>query len=131
MAWWWQKLQWSERAELRPAGEALSSTQVSYAELLIDFELTTGLRCSKDGQARDSWSERAKLLRVVLKILLNLRGGKGGGLHKFYGENRGRPSTSLAVFGAKRLPGLNRPPVFALGLSAVRCIATNAWAASL
>ena len=86
---------------------------------------------TRDGQARESWSERAKLLRVVLKNLFNLRGGKGGGLNKFSGENKGRACTSLAVFGGKTLPGLNRRPVFVSGLNAVRCIAANAWAASL
>jgi hypothetical protein len=128
VAWWWQQLVWTSRAELRPTGCSLASHQVTFLELLVDFELATGVICDRSQVARSSWDTRAKLLRVLIKNVIRLRGGKGWtNLAKSFGEQRA--IASLASFGAKRLPGLGRRPVFVNRNSTIRCIATNAWAA--
>ena len=102
--------------------------QVTWLELVIDFELSTGLRCQEDRSEERSWEEKAALLKKVVRSLAQARGTeKGNKMIKAYGDNR--QVFTLGGFGAKGLGGLDRKPQFLSGLNAVHCIAMNAWRA--
>ncbi len=104
---------------------------MTWLELLVDFELYTGITCqtpSKDEQS--TWGQRALLLKKVVKTLLACRGGGPGALKKDYGcSNR---VTSLAPFGQHYAQGLRRRAMFAAGKATHRAVGANAytWAIS-
>ena len=127
VAWWWSQLKWSARAGGRAEG-TLAEYQVSWLELVVDFELTTGRACDRDCPTKSPWATRAKLLRVIVKALLTVRGDNWKDLPKAFGD--GRKTMTLAPFGAGRLPGLQRRPAFVGGVATIRCIGSNAWAAA-
>jgi hypothetical protein len=127
VAWWWCQLKWTARAGGRAEG-TLAEHQVAWLELVVDFELTTGRACDRDCSSRSPWAARAKLLRVIVKALLAVRGDNWKDLPKAFGD--GRKTMTLAPFGAGRLPGLQRRPAFVGGVATIKCIGSNAWAAA-
>ena len=69
---WWQKLSWSPISTMEGQGH---SHQVSWLELLVEFELHTGVRCCEANACpMPSWGERAKLLQKVVTQVLKVRG---------------------------------------------------------
>ena len=99
------KLRWAERSACRTGGNKVSR-QVSWLELLVDFELTTGMACQRElEESKAKWSERAKLLRIIVNAMLKVKGIDWKTIQKGFGD--GRAMSSLAVFGAYRLPGLD------------------------
>ena len=111
---------------MKSAAESLP--RVALLELVIGFELSTGLRCQEDRSEERSWEEKAALLKKVVRSLVQARGiEKGNKLMKVCGDNR--QVFTLGGFGARGLGGLDRKPQFVSGLNAVHCIATNAWRA--
>ena len=116
---WWSKLTWSHRFPGELKG-------VTWLELLIDFELSTGINCCRPSKAAtDSWGQRAELLRHIVKLMLKVRGGGSKALENDYGVSP--RVSSLSVFGAKFLPGLSRRPTFVSGARTPKATAVNAW----
>ena len=96
-------------------------------ELVIDFELSTGGMCQKDTVEKATWGARAVLLKHIIKLLMLVRGTRGNLMKLHFGENK--QTSSLACFGALKLEGLRRRPVFSKGECSTKCMARNAWAA--
>ena len=65
---WWQQLTWSSIRSDKGDGY---SHQLAWLELLVDFEVATGIRCcSANACPLPPWGERAKhLQRTVTQIL--------------------------------------------------------------
>jgi len=123
---WWNRLRWTPR---KTGPEGRLKSEVTWAELLVDFEITTGVKCQRpDGNEEESWGVRSLLLKKVVRALVTARGGGLKALDKHYGSNK--RSTSLAPFGQHYLPGLDRRPVFAGGAATLKAIGVNAcsWA---
>ena len=102
---------------------------MTWFELLVDFELTAGVKCqSLELEEQLPWGDRARVLMRVIKALLTCRGGGPGALKKNFGY--GKRTASLAPFGLRHLPGLQRRPVFAAGLATSRVVGASActWA---
>ena len=114
---WWGQLKWGERN----AGQLKG---VTWLELLVDFELATGINCKKP-QGEATWGSRAELLRGIVKLVLKVRGPGAGALETFFGTSK--RITSLAPFGAKFLSGVLRRPVFVAGEATIKAVAVNAW----
>ena len=126
VAEWWGKLTWSYRSS---DVEGRQQAEVTWFELLVDFELTAGVKCqSPELEEQLPWGDRARVLMRVIKALLTCRGGGPGALKKNFGYSK--RTASLAPFGLRHLPGLQRRPVFAAGLATTRAVGANActWA---
>ena len=100
---------------------------MTWLELVIDFELSTGVMCQRDTVDKASWGARAVLLKHIIKLLMLVRGTRGNLMKLHFGENK--QTSSLASFGALKLEGLRRRPVFVKGEASTNCMAKNAWAA--
>ena len=114
---WWSQLKWGERNAGLLKG-------VTWLELLVDFEIASGINCKRP-QGEAAWGARAGLLRGIVKLILKVRGPGTGAMEKFFGTSK--RITALAPFGAKFLPGLLRKPVFVAGEATVKAVAVNAW----
>jgi hypothetical protein len=114
---WWSGLRWADRNPGLLRG-------VTWLELLIDFELSSGVNCMRPNTAA-TWGDRAEMLRSIVKLVLKVRGSGVQALEKDYGTSR--RITSLAPFGALHLSGLLRRPVFVSGMAAWKASAVNAW----
>ena len=128
VAGWWSKLSWSAR---KAGAEGRQLAEVTWTELLVDFEITTGAKCQKpNGDEDESWGVRSLLLKKVVRAVLTARGGGPKAVDKHFGCNR--RTTSLAPFGQHYLPGRDRRPVFAGGAATVKAVGVNAcsWALS-
>ena len=100
---------------------------VTWLELVIDFERSTGVMCQRDTVDKASWGARAVLLKHIIKLLMLVRGTRGNLMKLHFGENK--QTSSLASFGALKLEGLRRRSVFVKGEASTNCMARNAWAA--
>ena len=119
---------WSTR---KAGAEGRLRAEVTWAELLVDFEVTSGVKCQRPNSDEDEcWGVRSLLLKKVVRALVTARGGGLKALDKHYGSNK--RTTSLAPFGQHYLPGLDRRPVFAGGAATTKAIGVNAcsWALS-
>lgn len=123
--WWLEQLRWSERDEVED-GKRLIQKRTTFLELVVDFELATGVSCDYDEAEKGTWGERAMLLKKVIRSIVSVRGPKHGTtMKKLFGEIR--LCSSLVAFGAGRMEGLRRKPEFFTREAAIRCIAKNAW----
>ena len=118
VAAWWQLLSWSPLAATRG-----SKDKVTWLELVIDFELSTGVNCAHPDKVT-GWGEKAVMLRQVVKLILSARGGGPKELHNLYGEDKN--VYTLAPFGKKEAAGLRRRPKF-VDESTPKAVARNAW----
>ena len=98
---------------------------MSWLELLVDFEVDSGLRCMQDEPVTPSWGVRAVLLKHIVKIMLIVRGKGPKTMDKHWGCTK--RIASLAPFGCLELEGLLRRPAFAGGVTTTRAVARNAW----
>ena len=114
---WWVQLRWGDRKPGLLKG-------VTWLELLVDFELSSGVNCMQP-QGKATWGDRAELLRNIGKFVLKVRSPQKEALETVYGNSR--RITALAPFGALHLGGLLRRPVFVSGPAASKAIAVNAW----
>ena len=120
---WWQKLSWSPISSIRGQGH---SRQVTWLELLVDFELYTGTRCcDASASPLPTWGERASLLHKVVNKVLRVRGDGLKDLRINYGFSYA--VSTLAPFGEARLKGLLRRPRFASGDATNRAVAKSCW----
>ena len=53
---WWGKLKRTCKTEERPIGSKAAEYQVSILELVVDFELSTGMRMAKDEAQLPDWN---------------------------------------------------------------------------
>jgi hypothetical protein len=113
---WWSKLKWGQRYAGKLKG-------VTWLELLVDFEIASGINCKRP-QNEANWGARAELLRGIVKLILKVRGNEGT-METIYGTSP--RITALAPFGAKFLSGLLRRPKFVAGEATIKAIAVNAW----
>ena len=67
VGWWWQQLTWSEKDCHRPDGVTSAQRQVTMLELVIDFEIATGIRCDRNKEGCSTWGEKAELLTLIIK----------------------------------------------------------------
>jgi len=81
---WWGALTWSSRTENRTGSR--SENEVSWLELVVDFELATGHRCTTDVGQEATWGERAKILKSVITKLVEVRGINANALKTWYGK---------------------------------------------
>ena len=75
--WWWSRLRWTPKSDHKNIGASnagKAKKKVTWLELVIDFELTTGLRCQEDRTEERSWEEKATLLKKIIRSLVNTRG---------------------------------------------------------
>ncbi len=100
---------------------------MTWLELVIDFELSTGVMRQRDTANKANWGTRAVLLKHIIKLLMLVRGTRGNLMKLHFGESK--QTSSLASFGALKLEGLRRRPVFVKGEASTNCMARNAWAA--
>jgi hypothetical protein len=114
---WWSQLKWGERNAGLLKG-------VTWLELLVDFEIATGVNCKRP-QGEANWGSRAELLRGIIKLILKVRGPGAGAMETFFGTSK--RITALAPVGAKFLSGLLRKPVFVAGEATIDAVAVNAW----
>ncbi len=126
VSWWWEELRWSPRAENRPEDQ-IHVDYITWLELVIDFELSTGVMCQRDTANKANWGTSAVLLKHIIKLLMLVRGTRGNLMKLHFGENK--QTSSLACSGALKLEGLRRRPIFVKGESSTNCMARNAWAA--
>ena len=70
---WWSKLKWGQRRAGMLKG-------VTWLELLVDFEIASGINCKKQ-QDEANWGARAELLRGIVKLIIKVR-GTGGTMEK-------------------------------------------------
>ena len=113
---WWQKLRWGPKLPGHLNG-------VFWLELLVDFELSTGVDC-KQPQLTADWGKRAELLRSVLKLILKVRSPVPEALAATFGASR--RISSLAPFGFQFLGGLTRRVTF-VSKATPKGVAVNAW----
>ena len=97
---------------------------VTWLELLVDFEVASGL-CYKHPQSTADWGKRAEMLRGIVKLILQVRGPGRVALETIYGTPR--RIISVAPCGALHIGGLLRRPTFVSGHTTIRAIAVNAW----
>ena len=126
-AWWWQQLRWTCMDSEREYGSSLASHQVSFMELVIDFEISTGFRCDRHNVQEHTWGTKAETLAKRIEMLTEVRKSSMGELKAGFGKSN--KVTSLAPFGARNVVGLKRRPAFVAGMATIRCIATNAFRA--
>ena len=125
--WWWSKLSWTTRSENRSGLRSLH--EVTWLELVIDFEPSTGPKCVTENSEDLTWGGRARLLKYIIKKLLQVRGIRADVLKTWYGEHKPRVA-SLASFGLNAAQGLRRRPYFHHP-QALSCIGKNAFFAEL
>ena len=101
---------------------------MTWVELVIDFELATGIRCASDFTESPTWSARAKMLKYIVKKLLEVRSLQAGDLKLWYGDHQPGVA-SLASFGLKLAAGLRRRPRF-VHPQTLRCVGKNAYSAA-
>ena len=97
---------------------------VTWLEMVVDFEIASGINCKKP-QGEATWGARAELLRGIVKLILTVRGKGAGEMKAFFGTSK--RITSLAPFGAMFLSGLLRKPEFVAGEATTKAVAINAW----
>ena len=97
---------------------------MTWLELVIGFELSSGVNCSHPDKVT-GWGEKAVTLRQVVKLILSARGEGPKELHNLYGEDKN--VYTLAPFGKKEAAGLRRRPRF-VDDSTPKAVARNAWA---
>ena len=125
---WLNLLEWRPRAE-----EDHSNTPdntATHLELLVDFELTSGIRFGDDGPTVLTWAEKARILGYYIKTIarvytVELDGFKTGFMKAL------RPildAASLAPLGAPVLSGYARKPHWS-NQSTPSAVATNLWKA--
>ena len=109
--WYFNTLRWGEVKD-RNLSEHFTSRQCSFAELAIDFELSTGVRLvHKDGTTATTWAQRAHQIKLLVKAIVRFCGLKAGTSYKKFFEPQGDVST-LKSFGIGTIPGVNRRPRF-------------------
>ena len=122
VARWWTTLRWSPIKTDKGEGHA---RQVSWLELLLDFEIASGTRCCEPDMVKtSSWGKRSELLHKIVVTLHKVRGGSQN-LKSAFGVSYA--VSTLAPFGEPRLKGLLRRPRFAGGETTTRAIARAAW----
>ena len=94
VSWWWEKLKWSPRAENRPEDQRQVDYTITWMELVIDFELSTGVMCQKDTADKAAWGARAVLLKHIIKLIMLVRGTPGHLLKPHFGVTQ--QTSSLA-----------------------------------
>lgn len=110
-------MSWSAR---KARAEGRQRAEVTWAELLVDFGITSGVKCQMPNNEEDEcWGVQSLLPKKVVKAVVIARGGPKA-LGKHYGCNR--RTTSLAPFGQHYLPGLDRRPAFARGAATAKAI---------
>lgn len=114
---WCEKLKWGDRQPGQLKG-------VTWLELVTDFEIAAGINCQRP-QGKDTWGERAGLLRGIVKLIVTIRGKGASELDTDYGSSP--RITALAPFGARFLSGLCRRPQFVAGDATAKAVAVNAW----
>ena len=123
VAEWWQKLSWST---ISTDTGTSHSYQVTWLELLVDFEVATGIRCCEANACPlPPWGERARLLQRVVIHILKVRGGGLKELKNSYGVSYA--VSTLAPIGQSRLKGLRRRPCFVGGEATIKVIAKSCW----
>ena len=124
VAGWWTSLRWSPIKIDKAEGH---SRQVAWLELLLDFEISSGVRCCEPGAVKTlDWGTRSKLLHKIVVTLHKVRGGGSQNLKNSFGVSYA--VSTLAPFGEPKLKGLLRRPRFAGGETTTRAIAKTVWA---
>ena len=119
---WWQQLRWSSLSTGRVDKH---SHEVTWLELL-DFEVATGVRCSKAATTTlPSWGRCAELRKHVAMQVLKVRGQSLRELKNSFGVSYS--VCTLAPFGQTRLKGFLRRPRFVGNPTTTRVIARTSW----
>ena len=125
---WLNLLEWRPRTE----DEHLNTpgNTITHLELLVDFELTTGIKIGDEGPTTLSWAERARLLGYYIKTIARVYMVELNGMKTGFTKAM-RPildAASLAPFGAPVLSGYARKPYWT-HQGTPSAIATNVWKA--
>ncbi len=126
--WWLGKLRWIASSSLASLSAAVSS--VTQLELVIDFEMSTGLRLGMEGACETSWSGKAHALVEMIKALVRIHTVYLNGSKTTYKQAfQPRPNVSaLAPLGAPAMAGYARRPVWVCERTP-QVAAANVWRA--
>lgn len=89
------------------------SHKITWLELLVDFEFTSGCLCMRDAASTLNCGKRVVLLKHIVKTMLTIRSEGVNSLKAFYGEDKN--VSALASFGCLHADGIQRRPRFLRG----------------